>query len=294
MLKQRVITALLLLPAVYFLIFSLRLEIFAAVILVIVYLMALEWAKLAGFVKATHSSYFALALSAVNLSIWHFSERVEVWPSISWPHYFHLDLPLTIVLVSLIAIFIAVMIVLTFSINSRWWQARVSKSLLGFILLPSFFIAFVSIRNIGYSGGNTVYGGSLLLYMLLLIWAADIGAYFSGRAFGKTKLTPVSPNKTWEGAIGGLILSCTVGWFGISSLDLNVVNLPLYFAVIIFLAIISVFGDLFESALKRAANIKDSGNLLPGHGGLLDRLDSTITVAPVFYITFSYFEWFNG
>ena len=294
MLKQRITTALLLLPAVYFLIFSLRLEIFAAVILVIVYLMALEWAKLAGFFKATHSSYFALVVSGINLSIWHFSERIEVWPSISWPQYFHMDLPLTIILISLIAIFVAIMIVLTFSTNSRWWQARVSKSLLGVILLPTFFISFVSIRNIGYSAGDTVYGGSLLFYMLLIIWAADIGAYFSGKAFGKTKLTAVSPNKTWEGAVGGLILSCSVGWFGISVLDLKVENQPLFFAVIILLAIVSVFGDLFESALKRAANIKDSGNLLPGHGGLLDRLDSTITVAPIFYLTFSYFEWFNG
>jgi len=294
MLKQRVITALLLLPAVYFLIFSLRLEIFAAVILVIVYLMALEWAKLAGFVRPSHSSYFALTVSIVNLSIWYFSERVDVWPSISWPNYFHKDLPLVILLVSLLAILIAVIIVLTFSTNNRWWQAKLSKSLLGIILLPAFFIAFVSIRNIGYSGGNTVYGGTLLFYMLLLIWAADIGAYFSGKAFGKTKLTQVSPNKTWEGAIGGLILSCTVGWFGISVLDLRVENQLVFIVAIVFLAIISVFGDLFESALKRAANIKDSGNLLPGHGGLLDRLDSTITVAPVFYLTFSYFEWFNG
>jgi phosphatidate cytidylyltransferase len=294
MLKQRIITALLLLPAVYFLIFSLRLEIFVAVILVIAYLMALEWAKLAGFSKPTHSSYFALAVSAINLSIWYFSERVEVWPSISWPNYFHLDLPLVILLISLVAIFVAVMIVLTFSTNNSWWQAKLSKSLLGIILLPAFFISFVSIRNVGYSAGNDVYGGTLLLYMLLLIWAADIGAYFSGKAFGKTKLTQVSPNKTWEGAIGGLILSCTVGWFGISVLDLNVDNKLLFITVIVFLAIISVFGDLFESALKRAANIKDSGNLLPGHGGLLDRLDSTITVAPVFYLTFSYFEWFNG
>ncbi|MCF6194932.1 MAG: hypothetical protein L3J46_11435, partial [Kangiellaceae bacterium] len=171
MLKQRVITALLLLPAVYFLIFSLRLEIFAAVILVIVYLMALEWAKLAGFVKPTHSSYYALLVSATNLSIWKFSERVEVWPSISWPNYFHLDLPLAILLISLVAIFAAVMIVLTFSINSQWWQSTLSKSVLGIILLPTFFISFVSIRNIGYSAGNTIYGGTLLFYMLLLFWA---------------------------------------------------------------------------------------------------------------------------
>ena len=116
----------------------------------------------------------------------------------------------------------------------------------------------------------------------------------TGKLFGKHKLTSVSPNKTWEGAIGGLLLSTLIGWAGIGVLNLKVDNLALYLSVVFLLAVISVFGDLFESALKRVAKIKDSGNLLPGHGGLLDRLDSTITVAPMFLLTFSYFEWFNG
>ncbi len=298
MLKQRIITTLALLPAVFLLIFWLRLDIFAAIVVVIVYLMALEWARLAELSNSpknpVKNSLFALLISGVNLSIWHFGEQLEVWPSIGWPNYFHSDFTLVILLASLAIIFLAVVIVLTFSISRVWWQPKLVKLLFGIVLLPAFFISFVSIRNIGYSGGNVQYGGYLLFYMLLLIWAADVGAYFVGKALGKTKLTKVSPNKTWEGVLGGLTLSLLVGWLGVAILELQVENSILFLAVILLLGAISVFGDLFESALKRVAGIKDSGNLLPGHGGLLDRLDSTLTVAPVFYLTFSYFEWFNG
>jgi len=294
MLKQRIITVLALLPAAFLLIFWLRLDIFAAVIVVIVYLMALEWARLAELSSSIKNSMFALLISGVNLATWRFSEQLEVWPSIGWPNYFQPDFPLVVLLSSLAVIFLAVVIVLTFTISRVWWQFKLLKLLFGLVLLPAFFISFVSIRNIGYSGEDVRYGGSLLFYMLLLIWAADVGAYFVGKKFGKTKLTQVSPNKTWEGVLGGLTFSLLVGWLGISILDLRVESSALFLVVILFIGIISVFGDLFESSLKRVAGIKDSGNLLPGHGGLLDRFDSTLTVAPVFYLTFSYFEWFNG
>jgi phosphatidate cytidylyltransferase len=297
MLKQRIITALVLLPVVFLLLFSVRLDFFAGLILIVVYLMALEWAKLSEFKKTIHWSFFALSISFVNLAIWYFSEALMVWPSLSWPHYAQMDLPLLILFVALFFIFLSVVIVLSFSSNKNWWQSKVIKSLFGLVLLPAFFVSFVSIRQTGYplyGVGDFAYGGKLLLFMLLLIWAADTGAFVTGKIFGKHKLTKVSPNKTWEGVIGGISLSVAIGWAGISVLDLQVNNMAIYLLVILSLAIASVFGDLFESALKRVANIKDSGNLLPGHGGLLDRLDSTITVAPLFYLSFSYFEWFNG
>jgi len=294
MLKQRITTALILLPVVFLLLFTAPLDYFAAVVLVVVYLMALEWAKLSGMTKSTSCSFFALAISLVNLAVWYFSESLLVWPSLSWPHHVRMDLPLVFMFVSLFFVLLAVMVVVSFSRNNRWWQSLAFKSVFGFVLLPSFFISFISIRNVGYGGGNFIYGGSLLFFMLMLIWAADTGAFITGKLFGKHKLTKVSPNKTWEGVIGGLCLSVFIGWLGIAVLDLNVTSNINYLLAILFLAIISVFGDLFESALKRVAHIKDSGNLLPGHGGLLDRLDSTITVAPLFYLCFSYFEWFNA
>ena len=294
MLKQRIITALVLLPAVFLLLFMVRLEYFAALVIIVVYLMALEWAKLCGIKKPIGCTYFALLVSLINLSIWYVSESLVVWPSLSWPHHIQNDLPLLFLFASQIIILLAIFIVFSFSKSNQWWQHKPTKEVFGLVLLPTFFIAFVSIRNIGYDGGDFVYGGSLLLFMLLLIWAADTGAFVCGKLIGKHKLTKVSPNKTWEGVIGGLLLSLAIGWGGILVLDFKVNNILIYLSVILLLAIVSVFGDLFESALKRVANIKDSGNLLPGHGGLLDRLDSTITVAPLYYLCFSYFEWFNG
>jgi phosphatidate cytidylyltransferase len=123
-----------------------------------------------------------------------------------------------------------------------------------------------------------------LLFALVLNWAGDIAAYYFGRTFGRRKLAPsISPGKTWEGAIASLITAAVFGWFYITRL-LPHVN-PLY-AVPIALAgnAAGQIGDLAESAIKRGAGVKDSGSLLPGHGGLLDRLDSTIFTLPVVYV----------
>ena len=128
---------------------------------------------------------------------------------------------------------------------------------------------------------------SFVLLLLLYIWAADIGAYFAGKRFGNKKLCPnVSPNKTWEGAYGGVILAQVVAIaYVLSSIQSPTVK---DFLVFCFLALIvslaSILGDLFESVLKRISNQKDSGNILPGHGGLLDRIDSLTASAPLFLL----------
>ncbi|MBL8515583.1 MAG: phosphatidate cytidylyltransferase [Betaproteobacteria bacterium] len=131
----------------------------------------------------------------------------------------------------------------------------------------------------------------LLLTLIIIVFAADIGAYFTGRAFGKTKLAPsVSPNKTWEGVVGGLVLVMAyfLGWFT----ALKYVNdaawaapllkfglgLPIVFLA---LAAVSVLGDLYESWMKRSVGVKDSGTLLPGHGGVLDRIDALTAALPI-------------
>ena len=128
-----------------------------------------------------------------------------------------------------------------------------------------------------------VYGGGMLLYMLSLVWIADIGAYFSGRKFGKHKLAPtISPGKTWEGLAGGLLANL-VWIFSIYQLSSGWgIGLPQFLLISLATSLISVVGDLFESILKREAGVKDSGKLLPGHGGMLDRIDSVIAAAPVF------------
>jgi len=130
---------------------------------------------------------------------------------------------------------------------------------------------------------HATYGGEMLLYLLSLVWVADIGAYFSGRRFGRNKLAPaISPGKTREGVVGGLaanllwmllVYQFSLGW-GLELLPFLIIG----FAT----SLISVVGDLFESVLKREAGVKDSGKLLPGHGGMLDRVDSVIAATPIF------------
>ncbi len=125
-------------------------------------------------------------------------------------------------------------------------------------------------------------GPQLMLFLLLLVVAADIGAYFAGRALGKHKLAPrVSPGKTWEGVGGGLVAAALMAAFGVWWFSMDTVP---FMALCILVAIASVVGDLTESMFKRHAGLKDSGTLLPGHGGVLDRVDSVTAAAPVFLI----------
>jgi phosphatidate cytidylyltransferase len=163
---------------------------------------------------------------------------------------------------------------------------------LGLIAGAGFFIAAVTRR--GELGWGAIYVGLPILGLLLLraqanglvlaawamalVWATDIGAYFAGRSIGGPKLAPrVSPNKTWAGLVGGVIAA---GAFGFA---LHVwAGLPFRLAAATpLLAMVAQGGDLYESWLKRRAGVKDSGNLLPGHGGVLDRLDGLVPVAPL-------------
>ncbi len=120
----------------------------------------------------------------------------------------------------------------------------------------------------------------LLLFALLIVWAADVGAYFAGKQFGRVKLAPgISPGKTWEGVFGGfvMVVLLTLVWAHFAEMQLAIL-LPFCLAV----AAISVVGDLTVSMFKRTAGVKDSGRLFPGHGGVLDRVDSVAAAAPLF------------
>lgn len=134
---------------------------------------------------------------------------------------------------------------------------------------------------------QTEQGPIATIALLVMVWAADSFAYFIGKAFGKTKLAPgLSPNKTVQGAIGGLFGTFLIaGLFGFFALDFSSAILLLWIAAGLCAAVFSVLGDLYESRLKRLAGVKDSGHLLPGHGGVLDRIDGIIAATPVF-VTF--------
>ena len=163
-------------------------------------------------------------------------------------------------------------------LTSRPW----APVLVGLLVLLPPFVALTVLRHLLQPAG--------VLCLLALVWVADSAAYFSGRAFGRHKLAPtVSPGKTWEGAAGAVLgvlcVALLLWWLWGSHTGLwqgqpAVVRLMLFLLSVLLLVVISIAGDLFESLLKRQADIKDSSHLLPGHGGILDRIDSLTAVLP--------------
>ncbi len=120
--------------------------------------------------------------------------------------------------------------------------------------------------------------------LFFIVWAADVGAYLSGKQFGKSRLAPrISPGKTRAGLYGGIALSVIIGWLFIQLAPISITAMPVYLLGVFGISLVSVVGDLYVSMHKRSTGIKDSGNIFPGHGGILDRLDSTIATAP-FYL----------
>ena len=164
-------------------------------------------------------------------------------------------------------------LVIPFWLRGKWALGVVSGLLVGAVVLLPTWLAMVQLRALG---------PGVLLAVFAVVWMADISAYFAGRRFGKNKLAPsISPGKTREGAygaaVGVLIYGLVVGHFFFATL----MPLPLWIAALLVVTVISIVGDLFESLLKRKAGIKDSSNVLPGHGGVLDRIDSLTSTLPV-------------
>jgi len=155
---------------------------------------------------------------------------------------------------------------------------RLLKLMVGFFVIVSCCLALGYIFTLPHGRG-------WFFCVLAMIWAADIGAYFSGKAFGKHKLAPnISPGKTWEGVFGGLIAAALVSAASTFITDLNG---PLAWQMALLALVvtsISIVGDLFASLLKRQVDLKDTGQLLPGHGGIIDRFDSLLAAAPFYFI----------
>ncbi|WP_427910597.1 phosphatidate cytidylyltransferase [Pediococcus parvulus] len=137
------------------------------------------------------------------------------------------------------------------------------------------FYYFIAARGVGLS---------MLLYILFVIWSTDSGAYMIGKRFGKNKLAPhISPNKTWEGSIGGTVVATIIGSVFLIFYPTQY-NFILMVLLTLIFSITGQFGDLVESALKRYFSVKDAGNILPGHGGILDRFDSMLLVLPIIHL----------
>ncbi|GAB2724340.1 phosphatidate cytidylyltransferase [Hymenobacter frigidus] len=163
--------------------------------------------------------------------------------------------------------------------------ANIGTTLLGilYVSLPMALLTVIAQDKPGGYSGNTyyeTYDYRRVFALLFLIWASDIGAYAAGKTFGKHKLAPkISPGKTWEGWAGGFVLTLVVGW----ALGYLLPDLPLTHRLVAagVVAVFAPLGDLAESMLKRSVGVKDSGSIMPGHGGLLDRFDAFLLVLPV-------------
>lgn len=166
-----------------------------------------------------------------------------------------------------------------------------ATTVMGFLYcgwLPAHLVLLRKLEGLpGEVDGSSIAGAGLVTWLVTAVAITDIGAYFVGKAVGRTKLAPhVSPGKTVEGSLGGLALAMLVGWYLGKWFHIA----PVHCLALAFLGSVTAqLGDLFESALKRDAGVKDSGNLIEGHGGVLDRFDSYLMSAPVFYF---YVTWF--
>jgi len=263
MLLQRTLTALLLAPLAFLAILLPPTGLFALV-LAAVFLAALwEWTRLCGLRnRSARGTLLGVALLAFALLWW-------LRATLAWP----------LLLVAGVAWWALACVWLKhFAFAAAPTAENRNLKLLagGFVLFP----AFVGLLTLHAS---EPYGHWWTFLALAIVWAADIGAYFSGRFLGRRKLAPnISPGKTWAGVYGALVAGALVAVAGGWLLDVAGLHLAWLAVLAVLTVAASVVGDLIESLLKRHAQIKDSGRMFPGHGGLLDRMDSVFAAVPVF------------
>ncbi|MEI7613457.1 MAG: phosphatidate cytidylyltransferase [Betaproteobacteria bacterium] len=268
MFKTRVVTAVLLLLVFFFALFELPPLGWAIFSTLVVAIAAWEWG---GLMRLASLSRYLLAMvfvlvcalvaylepSALNLKSGFFEAawRTAQWFYIPAALFWLLGVPLWL--------------------KYRW---PLPKSwlggLLGMLLLLPAWLALIQLKQFGAFG---------LIAVMATVWLADIAAYFFGHAFGRHKLAPnISPGKTWEGACGGVLAVVIYGFILAPNLPEALSSKPVVLLLaLIFVSVLSILGDLFESLLKRQAGLKDSSNVLPGHGGVLDRIDSLTSTLPL-------------
>lgn len=271
MLYQRILTAIPLAAFVGWMIFFQPTSVFFYFVLFIVLIAGYEWAKLSGINNVYIRYIFALFITVIAWALKQYAADYALW-----------------------AIYIAVM--WWFSISyylkfakpkSPTSELRLDKLLVAFIVLPAAALSMEMIHSM-YVGIDWQ-GPAWLFYALSLVWVADIGAYFSGKKFGKNKLAPdISPGKTKEGLFGALLATSLYTLIASYYFELSSERAIILVLLSVILTFISVSGDLYFSFLKREAGLKDSGNILPGHGGILDRIDSVLAAMPVFVLGFNW------
>jgi phosphatidate cytidylyltransferase len=261
MLRQRILTAVVLAPLALFGVFGLPPSGFVYLLDLLILLSAWEWANLSGLQPRQRWLYVLAAVILIAAS-----------------HVFYLLLPTDLILGTAVFFWLVAFFWVTKYPVGGGWRTPLQRMLIGVAVLLPCWVAFIELK----SGAN---GELLILILLLLVWGADVGAYFAGKTFGRNKLAPdVSPGKTREGLYGGLLTCLVVALLFAWYLQLDIPQMALMVLLALLTGLVSVLGDLFESMLKRHRGIKDSSHLLPGHGGVLDRIDSLTAAAPVFVL----------
>jgi phosphatidate cytidylyltransferase len=268
--KQRVITAVVLVLGLLALLFNLSPLNFSLVVAPIVLLAGWEWANLIGL-QGKRQKLAYLGLLALGLAVAGFTLNL----------FGTLDMSLGQNLCLAASVLWAVIFlwVQGYPSSAILWSPKPILGLLGLVLLSITWVAIALIIH-------QPHGAWLLLFAFAVVALADIGGYVAGNLFGKHKLAPlVSPGKTWEGFAGGILLQCIL-IASMTSFMPEKITTGMLLALVIPVSLYSVLGDLFESMVKRHGGVKDSGNILPGHGGVLDRIDGLIAALPLFILLF--------
>jgi phosphatidate cytidylyltransferase len=261
-LKKRIATAVVLAPLSLAGVFLLPIQGFAIFLTLVLLLAAYEWGPLSGLQSSVgRYGFCGLVLAAVAGLMFFPNSEVDQG----------------VLSLSLALWLVAIFWIVRYPRPGAWSLSAI-RALIGIIFLVATWVALVGIKR-------EEHGNAWILLLFLIVWGADTGAYFAGKQWGRTKLAPnVSPGKTREGMLGGLV---TVALVSLAFAQWNELSIPstVYLMILgVVTAVMSVMGDLFESLLKRHSGLKDSGNLLPGHGGILDRIDSLLAATPFFYL----------
>lgn len=261
--KQRILTGLVLAPIAVAGILLSSAALFAGLLAAIWLLTIWEWTRLIGMQHAASRVVMVVIGGLMMAGLWSFQGHWIWWLSIG---------------LGLLWWLISLLWMRHFSFAaSPTPRNRLIKLVAGILVMIPAWVALVELH------GHARHGPEWTLFALMLVWAADSFAYFVGSRYGRTKLAPrISPGKTREGVWGAMAGTCLVALAGGWWLGERGMPLALLVALALLCVAFSVIGDLFESLLKRQANVKDSGALFPGHGGLLDRLDGVFAAIPMF------------
>lgn len=275
MLKTRIITALILAPIAIGGVFFLPPVGFAIFTAALIALGAWEWANLAGLTTQPARVGYSVAVLLVLAALYAITAQGVLWLALFW----------WLAGFGLVAYYPK---------GSARWGSVPARAAMGLLVLVPAWVGLNYLRSGEFKFALTDNNLLLILYVFALVWVADIGAYFSGRKFGKAKLAPrVSPGKSWAGVWGGLAAVAVFSLVVSQTLGAGAGQTVALIIISVVTAAVSVLGDLFESMLKRLRGIKDSSRLLPGHGGIMDRIDSLTAAIPIFTLLVIQLGWLN-